>query len=271
MVQNSNNSGCLSAIGYVIKTIVTRIIGFLVIIFFYSIIVGIVDVVSSIGNDKKPVTSPKVVNTKKTTTTKKTNNKVYSNYAYWKDNYGHSHAESIKVKETDYFSSVGSRRSLSIYDTWEYMARKVIRNDRYRLDMVYKTFENIRRNNNFSRYQFADIIVSFVQDIPYSIITNSQDIYAPVEFIKKYTGDCDTRTVFLYLMLRKFDYDVVILNSVFYAHSILGINLATSGVNYKYHNGMKYYAWETTNKGYKRGLLHSKVSNMYMWDVTLSN
>ncbi len=272
-MQSSNNSGCLSAIGYLIKDIVTRILGFLFIVFIYSAVVGIIDVISNIGDDNKIVNSKKIVKKKKTkpkkrktpTRKKTTNNKVLSTYAYWSDNYGYTHAQNIRVKEIDYFSSVATRKSISSYDTWESMALKLIRNDRDRLNLIYNTFNSIRNNNNYTRYQFADIIVSFVQDIPYSLIPNPQDIYAPVEFMKKYTGDCDTRTVFLYIMLKKFNYDVTILNSFMYKHSILGINLATSGTNYKYYNGKRYYAWETTAKGYKRGWMPTKYADMNFW------
>ena len=87
--------------------------------------------------------------------------------------------------------------------------------------------------------------------------------------LKKYEGDCDTRTIFLYTLLKKYNYDVVILNSIVYKHSILGINLPTSGSNYKYDNGRRYYAWETTAKDMKRGLMSPSWSNMNNWFIAL--
>ena len=63
-------------------------------------------------------------------------------------------------------------------------------------------------------------------------------VYSPLEFVKKMKGDCDSRTLFIYTVLKKFNYDVVILNSDLYAHSIIGLNIPSSG-RYKYYNGKR--------------------------------
>ena len=93
-------------------------------------------------------------------------------------------------------------------------------------------------------------------------------IYSPVEFIDKFKGDCDTRTVFLYTVLKRYKYDVVILNSDVYGHSILGVNISSSG-RYKYHNGKRYYTWETTSPGWRLGDLPPDYYNIKYWHVTL--
>jgi hypothetical protein len=147
------------------------------------------------------------------------------------------------------------------------MANRVIRNDKSKLNLLYGMLNRIKNQNNYSRVRFADIIISFVQDIPYALIDNSQDIYAPVEFLRKYKGDCDTRTILLYIVLKHYNYDVVILNSWFYEHSIIGINLPTSGSVYKYYNGKRYYAWETTYPGWERGWIPREMNNMDLWSV----
>ena len=50
--------------------------------------------------------------------------------------------------------------------------------------------------------------------------------------------------------MRKFRYDVVILNSD--THSILGVKLPSSG-NYLSYLGERYYMWETTAKNWEIG------------------
>ncbi len=49
-------------------------------------------------------------------------------------------------------------------------------------------------------------------------------VYAPVEFVSNLRADCDTRTVMIYTLLSRFNYDVAILNSEKYRHSVLGLN-----------------------------------------------
>ena len=94
---------------------------------------------------------------------------------------------------------------------------------------------------------------------------------ALIEFLKKYTGDCDTRTVLLFILLNAYGYDTVILNSYVYKHSVIGINLPTSGYNYKYSNGKKYYTWETTNTGWELGDMPAEFNDLKYWYLALSN
>ena len=70
--------------------------------------------------------------------------------------------------------------------------------------------------------------------------------------------------------LKKFGYDVIILNSDVYGHSILGLNILSSG-RYKSYLGKRYYTWETTSEGWMLGDLPPDVSNMSNWYVALPN
>ena len=109
---------------------------------------------------------------------------------------------------------------------------------------------NIKVDNEIDNDRFAKLIISYVQHIPYSLLVGKTckqasknesvrrmiesgiecdenvyaGIYSPMEFIKNYKGDCDTRTVFLYTLMKNIGYDVVIMNSKYYKHSILGID-----------------------------------------------
>lgn len=257
MRNNSTGDGCLSMI-------FARIFGIVIMMAGYAFIAGIIGLIGIIGDGIDSITS-----TNDTTVEKKKlapEPVILSKNTYWNDNYGVSHSGIIRVKESDYYSSIRVRNS--IYNSsWYSMADRVIKNDKSKLNLLYRMLNKIKNQNNYSRGRFADIIISFVQDIPYALIENSQDIYAPVEFLRKYKGDCDTRTILLYLVLTHYNYDVVILNSGFYEHSIIGINLPTSGSIYKYYNGKRYYAWETTYPGWKRGWIAREMNNMDMWSV----
>ena len=193
----------------------------------------------------------------------------YTKHTYWTSNYGHTHRGTYRISLSDYYSSIRARANASNSYSLKEIYIKVIQNDIDNLDNIFSIFNRIIRDKNYNTYEFADVIVSFVQDIPYSLIYNDTGIYAPIEFLKKYTGDCDTRTVLLFILLNAYGYDTVILNSYVYKHSVIGISLPTSGYNYKYSNGKKYYTWETTAKGWRRGNIHSSNSNMYNWEIGL--
>ena len=190
-------------------------------------------------------------------------------HTYWTSNYGHTHRGTYRISESDYYSSIRARANAYYTNTLSDAYIEVIQNDAGNLDNIFSIFDRIIRDKNYNTYEFADVIVSFVQDIPYSLVYNDTGIYAPIEFLKKYTGDCDTRTVLLFILLNSYGYDTVILNSNVYKHSVIGINLPTPGYNYKYSNGKKYYTWETTAKGWRRGNIPSSDSNMNNWFIAL--
>ena len=71
-------------------------------------------------------------------------------------------------------------------------------------------------------------------------------VYAPAEFAAKLRGDCDTRTVFLFVLLKNMGFDVAVVNGP--GHSMLATsNLpGNPAAPYLIYNGIKYYFWETT-------------------------
>lgn len=141
-----------------------------------------------------------------------------------------------------------------------------------------------------ARYQGIDdsdllySVISFVQDIPYNYIISSDScashsdhpcvplqrygVLSPVEFLYSLAGDCDTRTVLLFTLLKKLGYDPIIVNSAPYRHSMLAVNVATEG-DYLMHKGRKFYFWETTNTGWLPGMLPPNMNNTDYWTIIL--
>ena len=204
------------------------------------------------------------------TTFNTSSNSSFSKNHYWTTNYGYRHWGSYRISDSDYYSSVRARKESGTYDEWNMIYLYVIKNDMYNLDNIFSIFDRIQRDKNYSTYEFADLIVSFVQDIPYAYTNNDwPDLYAPVEFLRRYQGDCDTRTVLLFILLNGYGIDTVILGSSIYKHSVIGVNLPTSSGSYKYANGKRYYLWETTAKGWTRGDISPRTKNMNYWKIDL--
>ena len=187
---------------------------------------------------------------------------------------------------------------LGVKSGWPY--KKSYLHDKSKLDFLYSMFNKIQKKENLTRYEFADMITSYVQNIEYSLPWNGdckedynnvemvKDLvdqgydcysyvpfgyYAPVEFIAKFTGDCDTRSTLVYTILKHYEYDVVILGSQYYGHSILGVNLTplkTYNPSYKIHDRKKYYVWELTAPS-ALGRLDPSWNDMRHWKVDLDN
>lgn len=84
-------------------------------------------------------------------------------------------------------------------------------------------------------------------------------VYSPYEFFNKKTGDCDTRALLAYTILRKLGFDVAVMTSEKKSHSVLGIYLPnansiglSSGIDLS--SGKKYLLWELTNKNWRFGV-----------------
>jgi hypothetical protein len=168
--------------------------------------------------------------------------------------------------------------------------------DRSHMRGVFSMLDSIRSADSLSEYQFAEVVVTMVQSIDYVLILDGScsgrqeepaiaellqssvpclghapyGLRTPLQFLSDMKGDCDTRTVVLYNLLKHYGYDVAIINSQFYTHSMLGLNLSGVTGNYKIYDGKRYYFWETTDKGFPLGALPPEAGNRNYWNVELN-
>ncbi len=158
--------------------------------------------------------------------------------------------------------------------------------------LIYEELEKIKDTRGLDSVEFAEMIVSMVQDIPYVLILRDecdwsiydddfirkylqdnrpcepfvlQGVYSPEEFMYTLKGDCDTRTVLVYKILNHYGYDVRILNSDKYRHSIIAVNLrGLSGKHFIYDDKL-YFTWETTSTGHRPGEYHPDLKIQSDW------
>lgn len=230
---------------------------------------------------------------------------IQSNALVWEDYHNRSFEGRFEVCERDYTRATQNRVTTPPAD---YM--KLVRFDAPNMNRIYKLFYDTAQENNLDYTETAEMIVSCIQHIPYTLVipnsteqfmvyltmTHQQDTFmyqyiqdgkpvldniqtfgvqSPVEFSYNLKGDCDTRTTWLYTVLSKFHYDVVILNSDIKGHSILGINLPYANGNTFYldrRTGKKYYVWETTAVGYPIGVFPNfKANEWYVATASTNN
>jgi hypothetical protein len=167
--------------------------------------------------------------------------------------------------------------------------------DNNKLDLIYNELLYLKKTRNIhDSRKFAEVIVSCVQSIPYVAVMESTcnpsqyenreiremlmkceckgfvkyGIQTPIEFMADLKGDCDTRTLLLFTLLKRFGYDAAIFNSDEYMHSVLGINLPVKiNAPYKAIKKGDYYLWETTAGGMEIGNLSPDIENTNNWDL----
>jgi hypothetical protein len=156
--------------------------------------------------------------------------------------------------------------------------------------LLSEKFLQLKEEKSLSELDLIQIIVASVQHIPYTLVHNDSHreanypfavnyhkqlkyampdgdwnkpggcaeygnpfaVFGPLEVAYHHMADCDSRTLFLFSILKRIGYDVVILNSNIESHSILGVNLSSLKSRYgsaqfkDSTTGKTYTIWETT-------------------------
>ncbi len=167
---------------------------------------------------------------------------------------------------------------------WKDLYFGLYNHDQSELDVVQDSIRSLAIRDNIADPDLIYSVVSFVQDIPYNYIISTDScaahtdhpcvplqrygVLSPVEFLYSLAGDCDTRTVLLFTLLKKLGYDPIIVNSAQYRHSMLAVDVPTEGA-YFTHKGRKFYFWETTATGWLPGMLPPDMNNIDYWTIIL--
>ena len=224
------------------------------------------------------------------------------NHVKWEDYSENTYEGTYTVKSADLRSSAFNKLNIPIEATNQQNYNRIIHTlkefDQNKMGGLYSMFDSIKTEKKLDQKAFAESIVSFVQSIPYTLILpkdcnpslyqdefttkylTSVDAYcegnqrfginSPVEFISNLKGDCDTRTLLLYTMLSHYKYDVILLSSSHYKHSLIGINLPYAGIRFPYKKS-NYSLWETTTYKAEAGVIPNKISNLNYWKISLKS
>lgn len=220
----------------------------------------------------------------------------------WNDYDNAKYEGTYWIRSTDYYNAKNFKSTLQLSignrDGYSRMVYELKENDKNNLSGLYQLYDSLKNTNKLDEKRFAEMVVSMTQEIPYTIVLpNACDgslyndkftqqylassdahcdgferfgINSPVEFMTTLKGDCDTRTLLLYTILSHYNYDVAMLSSEFYGHSLLGINLPYDGTIYNYNN-QHYVLWETTAPNIKPGIISNQVANLNYWKITLKS
>jgi hypothetical protein len=94
-------------------------------------------------------------------------------------------------------------------------------------------------------------------------------VQSPYEFMHNLKGDCDTRSLLAFTILKKMGIPASVWISEAYGHSVLGVGLPIASGFYKEVNGVKHYAVELTAKGFRLGMISPEQQIESNWDIAL--
>ena len=195
-------------------------------------------------------------------------------------------AQAINVRETS--TSMG-------YEVWTEMYE----NDKTGLKGVVESYKKIIKKNNLNFMQSLDLIGSSAQHDEYTFIEYGPcqgmasncapkgccenvkpfAVYSPIEYIVQRTGDCDTKPLYAYTILKELGFDVALAHGDARdaygqggPHCVLAVALNTipKGGNTfikERSSNKKYYLWEMTAQNMHLGEWTWTGSNMRTWEL----
>ncbi|MBK0370088.1 energy-coupling factor transporter transmembrane component T [Flavobacterium agrisoli] len=227
---------------------------------------------------------------------------LITRFRSWNDYGGNTYEGKYSIKLSDFrrahYHKDGLKATQGTKQDYDAIIHNLKEYDKNNIPSLYRLFDSIGDANKLDRIKFAEMVVTFIQDIPYAIVLENgcdsrlyEDwftkqylqnnkgecdgyqkfgINTPVEFLTNLKGDCDTRSLLLYTIFSHYNYDVVVLSSEFYSHSIIGINLPLNGTVYAY-NQKRYVMWETTTPNAKPGRIPNEIANLNNWRISLKS
>lgn len=225
----------------------------------------------------------------------------------WMDFIPNSYAAKYSTSSLAFFDSQGKHKKYAAEDVsnnpvqyFNNLYNELEQTDNAKIDAVTKILSNQASSKNLNTLQTAEMVVTFIQEIPYCLvhdwscevivnkgnsdfITNYHKdrkpclpdipggVQSPYEFLHNLKGDCDTRSLLGYAILKKLNIPASVWVSSTYGHSILGVGLPVGGGSYKNIQGVNHYAVELTSKGFRIGMIPAEIQNMNNWDITLFN
>lgn len=281
------------------------------VLFIVGFLIGLLNLIFNNSSAYNPV--PRIVDAPRerevethlivnNTTTDEPTDTIITRFRSWQDYDGNKYEGKYQIRLSDYKNASSYKQNLKVtgsdlrsYDRIIYSLKE---NDKNKLNGLYKLFDSIGQSNKLNKMKFAEMIVTFVQDIPYALVLendcnpnlyndqfirkylSSKDgdccsfqkfgINTPVEFLVNLKGDCDTRTLLLYSVLSHYNFDVALMSSEHYSHSILGVNLPFEGLTFRTSNQI-YVLWETTAPNLKAGQIPNEIANLNNWRISLKS
>lgn len=134
------------------------------------------------------------------------------------------------------------------------------------IDVVVARFRARSEQAKLNALQTAQLVMAFVQAVPYEIPDDPFGIKPPALVVAERRGDCDSKSLLGHMILKALGVDSVIVSSKAHAHTLLGVALPASGTTFKF-KGTTYAFAETTAVGSPIGFINPDLKSPSDWRV----
>ena len=227
-------------------------------------------------------------------TTNQSDNNISTIQWNWIDYENVHHKLKINVKNNDIANGINARENKSFSGDWNDLYNTLYKSSLPTLQPLISAMKASIKSNKLNYQEALDFVISSIQFIPYTLVVENNEcpctlfgidfkddckprrdnsgccnnirpgaVYSPTEFLIKKTGDCDTKSLFAYSILKKLGFDVAVIVGEVEGglHAMVAVNLLSPPVITKYvkYNGKNYYPWEVTSG-------NSRLGDMRMWN-----
>ena len=150
---------------------------------------------------------------------------------------------------------------------WKCIFRDVSLDNQDDLTALVSLFRKYQTAHQLNDLQTVDLVMSFVQTIPYRLPTESPfGLLPPALVLTDGSGDCDSKSLLAAMLLESLGIDCAILYSAKLEHAALGVVIPSSGQWFSF-SGKKYYYVESTNTGWPAGKIPPEYDKPNLWQV----
>jgi curved DNA-binding protein CbpA len=229
---------------------------------------------------------------------------LITHFLKWKDYAGRPYEGPISISVAALRSANQQHLQMdrSFYQDINEIYTTMLDHDSSQMGYLYHTFDSIKATNNLNEVAFSQMLVSAIQSLPYFLVLDKScddnynddftrnflancktdccigyelfGVRTPVEFLSDLKGDCDTRSLLLYQVLKHYNYNVALLTSNYYKHAMIAVSFTEAvpqpglGITI---GDKKYYMWETTAPDLNYGTVSSNFNNLTYWNISLVN
>ncbi len=147
---------------------------------------------------------------------------------------------------------------------WHEIYRRIYWQSYDKFNDILKGFNEVFNTEKMNDRDKVYFIISFVQNIEYKRPGGELDLLPPLGTLATRFGDCDTKSLLLYIILEKAGVDCVMFWSFQYKHAMLGVGINARG-NFKSFNGKNYYFVETTYPDWEIGDIDPTMNDLSLW------
>lgn len=228
-----------------------------------------------------------------------TKNDSVLNHFCWNDKYIGMNCIEYKldiasVMQESYFRDKHLHKNLNFAGSaetrllWQSIYGELFKFNPKALSHIGDSLRDIAKKRKLNHLDYARLIVSYGQSMPYWYIIHQNTcdsapsyrypcisgipygLLTPQETAALARGDCDSKSLMLYNLLRYLGFEALLVISDQYAHAMLAVQTYTTGAHV-FYNGKSYYFWETTAKGWDAGMLPPDVANTNYWKIALTH